>query len=411
MKYQKGYLDNPTLLKIELMLNGIRVGKKALDKVMVEMAGTDEMVDGIDIVLSHKTKANVPYKEEFARKSSYLLKSRRDGFFITDGEGEVKVEVPPIPNFYKEKTTTGIPFSSIGNVHSGYVVITPSKRCDFFYSDVECRYCTANFDSNGGTESTYSVDEVLETVEAAHREGKAEIIYLSIGFGKEEDGGIRFLKPYIKAIKKHFNALIAVEALPPIDNIWVDETYAIGADSVIYNLEIFDKELFELICPGRAKLIGRERYIDALRYAATVFPSGTVASHLIVGLEPPGSTIMGIDYLTDIGVIPILPIYRPSPGRTLRVDPLTTEVIAPVYAHLYRTVKKKGINMHWVRDISIVTTPLEGRFLIDGGRGFRSIIRDFYNTKVGLKTAWGLATLRRKLRVKESGESSGSSSS
>ncbi|MEE8185361.1 MAG: hypothetical protein V3T96_03055, partial [Thermodesulfobacteriota bacterium] len=97
MKYQKGYLDNPTLLKIELMLNGIRVGKKALDKVMVEMAGTDEMVDGIDIVLSHKTKANVPYKEEFARKSSYLLKSRRDGFFITDGEGEVKVEVPPIP--------------------------------------------------------------------------------------------------------------------------------------------------------------------------------------------------------------------------------------------------------------------------------------------------------------------------
>jgi biotin synthase-related radical SAM superfamily protein len=410
MKYQRGYLDNPTLLKIELMLNGIRMSKKLRDKVMMEVAGMDEVVGGIDIMLPHKTKVNVPYKEEFTRKSPYSLESRRDCFFITDGEGEVKVEIPSIPNFYRKKTTTGIPFPSIGDMHSGYVVITPSKRCDFFSSDIECRYCTGNFDSNGGIETTYSVEEVLETVEVAYRDGKAEIIYLSIGFGKEEDGGIIFLKPYIEAIKKHFNTLIAVEALPPIDNRWVDETYAIGADSVIYNLEIFDKELFELICPGRAKLIGRERYIDALRYAATVFPSGTVASHLIVGLEPPGSTIMGIDYLTDIGVIPILPIYRPSPGRTLRIEPLTTEVIAPVYAHLYKTVKKKGINMHWVRDISIVTTPIEGRFLIDGGMGFRSIIKDFYNTKVGLKTALGLATLRRKLRVKESDESSGSSS-
>jgi len=48
-----------------------------------------------------------------------------------------------------------------------------------------------------------------------------------------------------------------------------------------------------------------------------IFPNGTVASHLIVGLEPFGSTIKGVDYLTRIGVIPILPVYRPRAGARL----------------------------------------------------------------------------------------------
>ena len=88
-------------------------------------------------------------------------------------------------------------------------------------------------------------------------------------------------------MKKNFNCLVAVEALPPKENRWIDETYALGVDSVLYNLEIFDKELFEIICPGRAAQIGRKRYMEALEYAARIFPNGTVASHLIVGLEPP----------------------------------------------------------------------------------------------------------------------------
>ena len=134
----------------------------------------------------------------------------------------------------------------------------------------------------------FSVDEILEVVEAVKKEKVAEIIYLSLGFTSEDDGGIEFLAPYIKAIKKHFRILVAVEALPPKRNSWIDDTYAMGADSVLYNLEIFDKGLFEIICPGRSELIGRKRYLDALKYAASIFPNGTVASHLIVGLGAAG---------------------------------------------------------------------------------------------------------------------------
>lgn len=395
---KKNYLHTPGALKIDLMLRGIRID----DPIVKAWACGSS---GIDIMLPQNTPVNIPCSDEFTKNSPYLIKKRGSGYAITDGKAEAEVSLIERPAFYNKKTSTGIPLSNIGVVHGSYTVITPSPRCDFFNRSIECKYCAGNFDIKGKDNTVFSVEEVLETVEAVLKEKVSEIIYFSIGFSETDDGGIEFLKPYIKAVKKQFNCLVAVEALPPKENRWIEETYALGADSVLYNLEIFDKELFELICPGRAQLIGQKRYMESLTHAAKIFPNGTVASHLIVGLEPPGSTCLGIDFLTGIGVVPILPIYRPSKGRALRIEPLNTEIIIPVYKHLYKALKKNRISLNWVRDISMVTTPLEVRELVeDGGK---SIVENFYNSKIGRKTAWGLSTLRRKLRVKNPKEPEG----
>ncbi|MBI5328418.1 MAG: radical SAM protein [Deltaproteobacteria bacterium] len=398
----KTYLHNPGYLKVELMLKGIRVDGKALKKANLDKCrDVANITCGLDIILPHNTWVTVPYADDFVNDSPYELIESEGKFFVREGAESVNVSVVPTPKFYRLKTTTGISLSKIGIVHGGHVAITPATQCDFFNKEIECRYCAGNPDIKKGKASVYTVEDVLETVEAAYKEGKAEIVYLSIGFSETADGGIEFLKPYIKAIKKHFNTLIAVEALPPKENKWIDETYAIGADSVLYNLEIFDPKLFEDICPGRAAIIGRKRHLDALEYAATVFPSGTVASHLIVGLEPIESTVTGIDFLTNMGVIPILPVYRPSPRAKLPHYKMpSTEVIAPVYGYLYRAVTTNKINTSWVRDISVVTTPLEGRFFVDDNARMQTFAQNFYKSRLGLKAAWSLATLRRKLRVK-----------
>jgi len=400
---KKNYLDNPGSLKIDLMLRGIRIK----DPVVKAWACG---ASGVDIMLPQNTLVNVPCTEDFTTTSPYVIKRTADGgYAITDGRAEVPVSFVEKPEYYSGKTTTGVPFSKIAVSHGSYTVITPSPRCDFFNSSVECKYCAGNFNVDGVENVVYTVEEVIETVGAVLKEKGSGIIYLSIGFSDTPDGGIVFLRPYIQAIKKHFNCLVAVEALPPKENRWIDEAYALGADSILYNLEIFDTELFELICPGRARLIGRKRYLDALKYAAGIFPNGTVASHLIVGLEPPGSTCMGIDCFTEMGVVPILPIYRPTGGRSLRIEPLNTEIIIPVYKHLYKAVKKSRISLHWVRDISMVTTPAEIRGLVDGGSGRASLVENFYKSRIGLKTAWGLSSLRRKLRVKSGKDPSDSS--
>ncbi len=387
------YSKNLSALKIDLMLRGVR-----FDDPVVKAWACGST--GIDMMLPQKTLVNIPCAEAFTNDSPYKVIRDAQGFAITDGKARVPVEPVERPAFLGRAASSGVRFSDIASVKGSYTVITPEPSCGFFKDNVECRYCSAGLDTRErGRGRAYAVEEVVETVDAVLRENKSSVIYLSLGFSESDDGGIVFLKPYIEAIKRHFNCIVAVEALPPKDNGWIDEAYAAGADSVLYNLEIFDPELFAAICPGRARLIGRKRYLDALKYAATVFPNGTVASHLIVGLEPPGSTRMGIDHLTDMGVVPILPIYRPLPGRALRIEPLTTEIIIPVYRHLYTSVKNKGISFNWVRDISSVTTPAEGRLLVEeGGKG--SLVESFYRSNIGLKAAWGLSTLRRKLKVK-----------
>ncbi len=387
----KSYLDNPGTLKIDLMLRGIRIADPVHSISCADSS--------IDLVLPDGILANVPCCEPYTEASLYVLKENHDGgYVIGDGTAEVPVQLIEKPDFLSGQTKSGVPFSDIAELHGSYVVISPASGCEFFNEGIECSYCSGGFDTDEASK-VFSVDDVLEVVEAVKKAKAAEIVYLSIGFSKGADGGIKFLTPYIQAIKKFFNVIVAVEALPPKRNHWIDHTYAVGADSVLYNLEIYDKELFELICPGRAGLIGRNRYLNALKYAATVFPSGTVASHLIVGLEPPGSTNKGIDCLTDMGVVPILPIYRPRPGKALGIDPLTTEIIIPVYRHLYKTVRDKNINMNWVSDISVLTTPLEGRNLLDDPEG-GNIFESFYRSKLGKKTAWGLSSIRRKLRVR-----------
>ncbi len=388
-----GYFDNPWALKIDLMLRGIRV----VDPLAKAWAcGTS----GIDMLLPEETLVNIPCREEFTERSPYELRKREETHYITDGVSEMNAEILPMPEFYSRKTTTGVPFGDIAVVHGSYTVITPSPKCDFFDTDSECRYCTLNKNIDGVPKRDFTVEEVLEAVGVVLKEGLSKIIYLSVGFTEGDDGGIEFLSPYIKAIKKHYSCLLAVEALPPKKNRWIDDTYALGADSILYNMGIFDAELFEVICPGRSRLVGRKRYLDALKYAVGIFPNGTVASHLIVGLEPPGSTRIGIDYLTGMGVVPILPIYRPRAGRTLRIEPLTTEIIIPVFKHLYTAVKKSGVNFKWVRDISMVTTPAEASMLMEGAESEMSLLKNLYGSHLGLKAAWGLSTIRRKLRVK-----------
>jgi hypothetical protein len=211
------YFSNPGALKIDMMLRGVRVG----DPVTRAWACG---VGGIDILLPKNTLVNIPCREEFTKDSPYVLKKKEDGHVVTDGTDELPARIMTRPELYSRKTTTGVPLSEIASVHGSYAVITPSPRCEFFNSNVECKYCAGNFDTKKPGRD-FTVEEVLEAVEAVLKEKFSEIIYFSVGFTSGDDGGIEFLAPYIQGVKKHFNCLVAVEALPPKENRWINETY------------------------------------------------------------------------------------------------------------------------------------------------------------------------------------------
>ncbi|TNF30459.1 MAG: radical SAM protein [Deltaproteobacteria bacterium] len=408
-------LKNPGLLKLELMRRGLRVAAEDLEAV--RRSGADASGHAVfgntwdlDVVLPRDTWASVPVHPRLAARSPYLL--------VRDGAGHhhVTTEAPDAPRtpvtvkpparFFEHTTSEGIPFGRIGTVHGPYLALSPTNRCAFLDGPDRCRFCGV---APAGAHDALPVADVIEAVRVARGEHAVNMVHLSVGWLGGDDGGVALLEPYVAALKKHFDILVAIDTLPPRADAWIDRTYAMGADAVSYNLEIWDPARFERVCPGPARSLGRERFLDALGYATTVFPSGGVLCHLIVGLEPLASTRAGMTALAEAGVVPVLPVYRPFKGRDMRADgdierfPPTLEELSELYRDLWSLVRRHKLGVHLVRDLATVTTPLEGRFFAGHDGLLRRIGHRLAGSRLGRRTSARLSDLRRALRVREVG--------
>src|SRR5438105_12724793 len=237
----------------------------------------------------------------------------------------------------------------MASVYGTHLIDAQSWTVRFSVSCAPCRFCVEG--ARAVERDVVSVADVLETVRAAFDERVCELVWFNTSRFESEDGGIGFLGPYVEAVRRHFDTLVAVQVHPPRSDRWIDHTYALGVDAISYNLEVFDGELLKRHCIGRARYIGRERYLESLAHAATVFPSGTVWTDLVLGLEPADSTMAGIDALAEMGVVPVAAILRGE-----HPVPEAAEV-TPVLAHLYRTVPRRGINIGWARALAPGITP------------------------------------------------------
>ncbi|MBE9537091.1 MAG: radical SAM protein [Proteobacteria bacterium] len=401
---------NPGYLKLLLAVQGMSLGKGVAEEVGFTLSTRRGVAGGVDLILPGDLWVNVPVDKTTTEKSPYCLEKKKGGYFLTGYGNEIKVEPVRQPHFYERVTSKGTPFYQIAALHGGSVYISPTNRCQFFDDDLNCRFCDEKKTFYPIAREFISVEEILEIIEVAFNEGVADSVDFNIGYFDTEDRGISFLEPYINAVKRNFDTIVAVDAQPPKSNKWIDKTYAMGVDKLSYHMEIFDMEVFDSLCPGKAKEIGWERYVEALKYAAGVFPSGAVSSNLIIGLEAPASTMEGIDLLTGIGVVPILPIFRPIEGAALEVTLPDMDEMSAILAHLYSSVKASSINMTWSKNISTYMTPLEGRYFSGDDAKLQVVMQNIYKTKIGGKAVRSIAGLRRRLKVKEvedSFESSG----
>jgi hypothetical protein len=390
-------VTHATQLKVELAVRGARLDPS------VRLGPPGEPVRSLDLVLPDEVWVDVPVDAHQTATSPFLLVEDEGRHFLVrrePGTEETRVEVRavPRPDFYARRTSHGIPMVRIATVRGSHLLVSPSSACGFSVRGAPCRFCV-----EGGRvpadRDAVPVGDVLEVVRAAFEEGACEFVWFNTSHFDSEEGGIGFLAPYVDAVRRHFDTLVATQVHPPRSNRWVDRTYAMGVDALSYNLEIFDPDVLERHCIGRARYIGRERYLETLAYAAGVFPSGTVWSDLVLGIEPAESTIAGIDALVAMGVVPVAAIVRGE-------HPLPDAAeVANVLAHLYRAVKRQGINMGWVRDLGLGITPLEARHFAGDGARLAVTVQNLTRSRLGALAARGLARFRRRLRVRKVGES------
>jgi sodium-dependent dicarboxylate transporter 2/3/5 len=392
-------MTNLGLLKLQLLYHGIRAGE-GLPSPLANPFGL------VHLVLPDKIPVSV-HQNDNGNESPFTLKKEGEYFYLDlSGKECVPVHWTPPLKSYQKKTSSGLLVSDMLTVHGDFIAVHPSHACRFGLAGLSCRYCGSSQGlaspvgpyKNPSQHPPFTPRDLVEAVGIVLKEKRCDVVALSSGRVDTEDGGVAKLAKWVAEIRKHLNVLISLDLVPPATDDWIDQTYAIGVDALYYDTDFFNpndepKKDFE-----KHKM----RQLEALAYAAKIFPKGAVLSHLVVGLEPLSETRKSIDLLIDRGVVPVLAYFPPYDGSKLRAQwTATPEKVQEIYHHVYESLSRKRLNPQWVQQYDVVLTPLEARFFSDRPAGSHLKLKNFQQTAFGRTVRLGLASLRRHLRVRE----------
>jgi len=204
--------------------------------------------------------------------------------------------------------------------------------CYYFPKGNPCGFCSMI--STRKTVGKYMVSEfseenIVEATKLFQSTPWRDIPLISITMGTcSTDDETR--EKVIKPIRAMYDALeekipIHILAHPPNDYGLIEEFREAGVTSIAFNIEVYDRERFEQVCPGKAKYYGYDCWEEALMQAKDVFGEFQVYCGLVWGLESPESTIAGHEYFLERGIGIASNIFHADPKSVLRNFPHPTE--------------------------------------------------------------------------------------
>jgi hypothetical protein len=369
---------NPALLKLDLYCKGARLD----DSCYIEGDGGRKILrtraglgSGLEVVLPGGLWTNIPVTEPFARKSPYLVHRTQQGYFLHyDGRDVAPVQLSPRPDWYEAKTGSGKPMTRIGTLQGTYLGIYQAKVCEYWTAKptkVNCKFCSVGLNLGVDDADEKSVGEVMEVVRRARDE--SGITYVDFNTGHYEgDTYLDILEPYLLRIKKELGLLVGFQTPPHRDLKRYDALREMGLNRVSFCFEIFDRDIFQEMCPGKYAEYTLDHYLDAVRYCAALGKKGprhepwVTNGEIVAGLEPPESSIRAIDWVTSVGAIPTVCVFRPLVGTDLAGEaPPATEDMLPVFRRQYEACMERGLPIGCAPNVkvSLVLLPEECRWL------------------------------------------------
>lgn len=259
------------------------------------------------------------------RSSKYTINHDGKKYYLTERGNEIfPIEFYERPKYYGFKTSDGTEMSHVATYNrDGAIAVAYSNECALKEKGLDCKYCNINATKdNYGEKQNIQwkyPKQIGETAATAYKLG-ARHITITGGFIPER----REVDYYIdvaEAIKEHtglddFNGTGVIGA--PIDLEVIDKYKQAGFSTMAMNIEIWNKDIFKAICPGKQEQCGGwDHWVEALEYAVKVFGYGKVRSNIVGGIEPKNSTLEGVEYLASKGVICMVGAWNPNPGSEL----------------------------------------------------------------------------------------------
>ncbi|MBI4331467.1 MAG: hypothetical protein HY673_09325 [Chloroflexi bacterium] len=295
---------------------------------------------------------------------------------LLGGEAIADVGYRPPFKYYSRLFPDGTRY---GDVIAAGDHIVPFRLCQFWGVKEECKFCDINenarqtkkFRAGTLTAPVKSVEQVAIVAdeiarEVLERDGyPAPLNFMLSGgavtsrlHGLTED---EFYLRYVDTVRWGGPRRYLRLATNAADRITAKEYRRRGVDTYYPNLEVWDKRLFEWICPGKAERIGWEEWVKRTVEAVDIFGEGNVRPALVSGVEmaqPYGfktideavkSSTEGIKFFMSHGVNVSLHVWRREPGSYLREKNEQPPVAAEYYLRLlrnyYENWKRYGLHL------------------------------------------------------------------
>jgi len=294
--------------------------------------------------VKYLNQLRTPFTLELSAASTPVLKY--NGQIVTE------VRLPEPSAFYRQKTTSGMPY--LGNAvlqGTEWVSFQCLWACDYARAGMPCQYCYSGGVFDSLTRKKKPLPPFPTPADAAEiaayaitQEQCARSIQITGGStfdpAAEVDRIVEYLGAITEAVgRERIAGEIVVYMTPPRDPGLIDAVFAAGADRVSCSLEIWDENLARIIMPGKSKYNERQQHLAMLEYAAAKYGPGKACSNFIVGLEPVESCLAGAEYLASRGVVPIASVWIPF-GR-----PVMGSMQAPDLGY-YRAIKAGFAGIH-----------------------------------------------------------------
>jgi biotin synthase-like enzyme len=194
--------------------------------------------------------------------------------------------------------------------------------CSHFSKKEECLFCNLV-----STSKTYNsvlkkkdTEDIGEVAKAAFAEGMVKHVLLTGGcFNHEKEIGL--VGEILKSIRKHASLDRVPGTILPSPAKSIDDVkkyYDTGIKAIGFSMEIWDKKLYEAICPGKSKSVSHEAFINSIRCAVKIFGAGNVYGVFVMGLEPKQTFLEGVREITELGANVVPFVWSPNPGSKLQ---------------------------------------------------------------------------------------------
>jgi hypothetical protein len=320
-------------LKAELLLNGVNINAKTLDYVDYPYKEnnygynnpnrTDDMSLLLrlptELILPHEIIVSFRYKNNsdfevvpFGGSANRLLLTR-------NSVPVAEVSLSPRPKFWSCATSDGVGMKQIGSVYGmSTLVFFVLNHCQFFSEGIQCGFCDLNptFDLLKPVLKAKSIQQITETMRVALSEDFRFTNFIGGSILNHD----REIDMYSKIISECRVGLGLSEirgfviSMPPNDFDKIALLRDAGITGVKFNLEIAGPELFNRLCPGKARY-GQAKIVDALRVASGIFGRGNVYTNFVFGLEPSDDALFDIaERLAEWGVGVVAHVFHQDDG-------------------------------------------------------------------------------------------------